>query len=177
MEKQFIISGFGGQGVVFAGKLLAEAAMRASLLSTYFPSYGVAMRGGAAKCDVTIADAEIGSPVIDRADIVISMSIDAKRKYEPFLKDNGTFVINSSLIAEKPERTDITAVKVPATEMATEMGNRMVATLICLGYAACLSEVIPAESFYESLDVKREKFGDELLALNREAVKKGWNYK
>ncbi|MFC1479025.1 2-oxoacid:acceptor oxidoreductase family protein [Planctomycetota bacterium] len=177
MEKQHIISGFGGQGVVFAGKLLAESAMRNTLLSTYFPSYGIAMRGGAAKCDVIVADEEIGSPVVDQADIIISMSIEAMRKYEPFLKKNGIFVINSSLVNEEPGRTDIQIIHIPATEMANEIGNKMVATLVCLGYVAGITGVVPLEAFYESLELKKKKFGEELLALNKNALKNGWDLK
>mgnify|MGYP006286738547 CR=1 FL=1 len=177
MEKRFIISGFGGQGVVFAGKLLAESAMRGSLLSTYFPSYGVAMRGGAAKCDVIVSDAEIGSPVIDRADIVISMSIEAMRKYEPLVKSDGVFILNSSLVHAESSRADIETVPIPAAEMAAEIGNKMVATLICLGYAAAATDAVSLEAFYSSLELKKKKFGEELLKLNKQALKQGWNLK
>jgi 2-oxoglutarate ferredoxin oxidoreductase subunit gamma len=163
--------------VVFAGKLLAESAMRASLLSTYFPSYGIAMRGGAAKCDVIVADAEIGSPVIDRADIVISMSIEAMRKYEPLVKPEGVFVLNSSLVHAESSRADIVTVPIPATAMAAELGNKMVATLICLGYAAAETGAVGLDAFHASLELKEKKFGAELLNLNKQALKKGWNLK
>jgi 2-oxoglutarate ferredoxin oxidoreductase subunit gamma len=176
MEKKFIISGFGGQGVVFAGKLLAEAAMRDDKLSTYFPSYGVAMRGGAAKCDVIVADEEIGSPVIDAADVVIAMSIEAKRKFEPLLRPEGLFVVNSSLVSEESGRKDIETIAVEATAIAGEMGNTRVATLICLGLVAGRTACVDLNSFFASLEAKAAKFGPELLALNKQALQKGWNF-
>jgi 2-oxoglutarate ferredoxin oxidoreductase subunit gamma len=177
MEKKLIISGFGGQGIVFAGKLLAESAMRDSLQSTYFPSYGVAMRGGAAKSDVVVSDEEIGSPVIDAADVIISMSIEAKHKYEPLLKENGILILNTSLVKEDPQRTDIEAVSIDATEMASDMGNKMVATLICVGYAAQRIECISIKAFFESLEQKVSKFGEKMLKLNETALKTGWELK
>jgi 2-oxoglutarate ferredoxin oxidoreductase subunit gamma len=177
MEKKVIISGFGGQGVVFAGKLLTESAMRDSLMSTYFPSYGVAMRGGAAKCDVVVSDEEIGSPVIDAADIIIAMSIEAKHKYEPLLRKDGVFFINTSLVREDPERTDIEPVRINATEMAADIGNKMVATLICLGAAAERMGCLSLEAFGASLEEKISKFGEKMLKLNKTALETGWNLK
>lgn len=171
MEHKVIISGFGGQGIVFAGRLLAEAAMLSLLNSTYFPSYGIEMRGGAAKCDIVISDEEIGSPVIDEADAVIAMSVEAKRKYEHLIKKDGMFVLNSSLITEPPERDDIEIVNITATESASEMGNRMVATLICLGYVAGRLG-IPQEALLGSLERKKQKLGSAMVELNKKALKK-----
>jgi len=176
-EKRIVISGFGGQGVVFAGKLLVEAAMRSGLYATYFPSYGIAMRGGAAKCDVTVSGEEIGSPVIDEADIVIAMSVEAKRRYEPLVKKEGVFILNSSLVKEDPERGDVAVVKIDATERAARIGNKMVATLICLGRAAAFVGGVSLESFYSSLEAKVEKFGEEILAYNKRALEEGWSLK
>ena len=174
MNQQIVISGFGGQGIVFAGKLLAEAAMRANFFCTYFPSYGVAMRGGAAKCDVVISDYEIGSPVIDSADIVVAMSMEALHRYESLVRPHGTLVINTSLISESSFRSDITVAPIDATERATVMGNKMVATLLCLGYVGALVS-LPCDVFWDSLERQRLKFGTELLALNKKAIEQGWN--
>lgn len=173
MEHKVIISGFGGQGIVFGGRLLAEAAILGLLNSTYFPSYGIAMRGGAAKCDIVISDKEIGSPVIDEADAVIAMSVEAKRKYEHLIKKDGMFVLNSSLITESPERDDIEVVNITATEDASEMGSKMVATLICIGYVAGRLG-ISQESLLESLERKKQKLGPEMVRLNQKALKKEW---
>jgi 2-oxoglutarate ferredoxin oxidoreductase subunit gamma len=173
MEKHVIISGFGGQGIVFSGKLLAEAAMRSSLCTTYFPSYGVAMRGGAAKCDVIIAEDEIGSPVIDEADIMVAMSIEAERKYKSLIKKGGILVYNSSLISDDPGGEGFTAVPVPATDIAKEIGNVIAATLICLGYAARQIGGISCESFHDSLEDKVSKMGRTMADLNKKAVSRG----
>ncbi len=177
MEKRLIISGFGGQGVVFGGKLLAEAAMRGALSTTYFPSYGVAMRGGAAKCDIIISDEEIGSPVIDKADIVIAMSIEAKHKYESLIVPGGHLIYNASLVQEGPLADNVTGIPINANEMADSIGSSKVATLICLGYAGRKTGVLNIESFFEALESKKDKFGEKLLALNKKAVETGWNFK
>ncbi len=136
METKLIISGFGGQGIVFAGKLLAETAMRAGRNTTYFPSYGIAMRGGAAKCDVIVSDGEIGSPVIAAADGLIVMSTAAMSAYAGQVRPGGVFLLNDSMVDGDHGRKDVETVRIDAAGLADGLGSPIVATLICLGWAA-----------------------------------------
>ena len=146
-----VLAGFGGQGILSAGKMAAEAALYEGKEVSWFPSYGPEMRGGTANCSVVISDEAIGSPVINDADVVICLNQPSMEKFESQLKPGGVLIIDSSLIHIKPTREDIRFIPMPASDIASELGNMQFATIAMLG---CLSEVtgcFTRDSFEASL--------------------------
>ena len=123
MTEQVIMAGFGGQGMLLAGQILAYAGLDEGKNVSWLPSYGPEMRGGTANCCVIVSDEEIGSPVVAEADTVIVMNRPSLDKYESAVKTGGLLIINSSLIDQKSTREDIDVVYVPANELAEELGT------------------------------------------------------
>jgi 2-oxoglutarate ferredoxin oxidoreductase subunit gamma len=120
VQAEIVISGFGGQGVLFAGQLMAHCALDNQMEVTWFPSYGPEMRGGTAHCTVIVADEEIGSPIIRNPTAAIVMNLPSLDKYEPLVAPEGVLIINSSLVDRSAQRDDISIVEVPANEIAEE---------------------------------------------------------
>ena len=131
MLERVIMAGFGGQGMMFIGKLLAQAGMEEGFNVTYFPSYGAEVRGGTAHCHVAISDQPIYSPIVEEADALIIMNQPSYRKFRPCLKPDGLLILNSSMVEVK-EEADAEVVAVPATELADEMGGVRVGNVIML---------------------------------------------
>jgi 2-oxoglutarate ferredoxin oxidoreductase subunit gamma len=173
MQQEIIVSGFGGQGTLFAGQLLAYAAMDSGYHVTWIPSYGPEMRGGKARCTVVVADEEIGSPLVRQPGAVIVLNLPSMEAFEPAVKPGGVLVVNSSLIPRKSERTDIRVLYVPASEMATELGNVRLANVICLGALVQLTGVVPVAAIEQALDDHLPERHRRLLGLNKEALHKG----
>ena len=137
---EVICSGFGGQGVLVAGMILADAGMEDNKQVSWYPSYGFEMRGGAANCDVKISDEEIPSPFCLEPDIVYTLNETAIDTYESRLKPGGVLLVNSSLVPdERTYRDDIQVIKVPATTIADELGNPKGTNIVMLGALACAS--------------------------------------
>ena len=173
MQQEIIVSGFGGQGTLFAGQLLAYAAMDSGYHVTWIPSYGPEMRGGKARCTVVVSDEEIGSPLVRQPSAVIVLNLPSMEAFEPAVKAGGVLVVNSSLIPRKSERTDIRVLYVPASEMATELGNVRLANVICLGALVHLTGVVPVAAIEQALDDHLPERHRRLLGLNKEALHKG----
>ena len=173
MQQEIIISGFGGQGTLFSGQLLAYAAMDSGYHVTWIPSYGPEMRGGKARCTVVVSDAEIGSPLVRRPGAAIVLNIPSMEAFEPAVKSNGVLVVNSSLVPQKSERTDLDVFYVPASDMATEMGNVRIANVICLGALVQATGVVSLEAIEQALDDHLPERHRKLLGLNKEALRKG----
>lgn len=134
---EIICSGFGGQGVLVAGMILADSGMEAGKNVTWYPSYGAEMRGGTAGCNVVISDEEIASPFCAQVDILFTMNESAIDKYESKLRPGGLLLVNSSIVhADKTYRDDVKVVKVPATDIANELGNPRGANIVMLGALA-----------------------------------------
>jgi 2-oxoglutarate ferredoxin oxidoreductase subunit gamma len=133
MQTEVIISGFGGQGVLFAGQLLAYAALDNGRRVTWIPSYGPEMRGGTAHCVVIISDDEIGSPIVRNPRAVIVMNLPSLDRYEPLLQPGGVLIVNTSLVDRAPSRTDIDVAMVPAIEVAEDLGDKRMANMVMLG--------------------------------------------
>ena len=139
---EVICSGFGGQGILVAGMILADAGMEQGKQVSWYPSYGFEMRGGAANCDIKISDDEIPSPYCLEPDIVYTLNEAAVDKYESVLKPGGVLLVNSSLVSdERTYRDDIKVIKVPATDIATELNNPHGTNIVMLGALACASEL------------------------------------
>ena len=169
-----ILAGFGGQGVMMLGTLLATATCESTDKNvTYFPSYGAEMRGGTANCYVVISDDEIGAPVMEAMEDMIVMNDPSLHKFLPKLKEGGTLFINSSIVKSKIDRDDITVVEVPVTEMALEMGNPKVLNIIMLGAYIGYTEVVSEDVILEGIRNKIGKKKPQLLPLNEEAYAKG----
>jgi 2-oxoglutarate ferredoxin oxidoreductase subunit gamma len=173
MQQEIIVSGFGGQGTLFAGQLLTYAAMDSGYHVTWIPSYGPEMRGGKARCTVVVSDEEIGSPLVRKPSAVIVLNLPSMEAFEPAVKPGGVLVVNSSLVPQKSERTDIRVLYVPASEMATELGNVRLANVICLGALVQLTGVVPVEAIEQALDDHLPERHRRLLGLNKEALHKG----
>ena len=173
MQQEIIISGFGGQGTLFAGQLLAYAAMDNGYHVTWIPSYGPEMRGGKARCTVIVADEEIGSPLVRRPSAAIVLNIPSMEAFEPAVKPGGVLVVNSSLVPQKSERDDIRVFYIPATDMAIELGNVRLANVICLSALVQATGVVSLEAVKQALDDHLPKRHHKLLGLNKEAMDKG----
>jgi 2-oxoglutarate ferredoxin oxidoreductase subunit gamma len=173
MQQEVIISGFGGQGTLFAGQLLAYAAMGSGYHVTWIPSYGPEMRGGKARCTVIVSDEEIGSPLVRRPSAAIVLNIPSMEAFEPAVKPGGALVVNSSLIPQTSERDDIQAVHIPATDLAEELGNKRVANVICLGALVEATGVVSLEAVEQALEDHLPQRHRKLLGLNKEALRKG----
>jgi 2-oxoglutarate ferredoxin oxidoreductase subunit gamma len=133
VEASVILAGFGGQGLLFAGHVLAEAAMREGREVSWMPSYGPEMRGGTASCTVILADRPIGSPMVDAADVLIALNPPSLARFESVVAAGGLLVFNTSLIETTPSRDDIEVVGVPATALAREAGDDRLACVVALG--------------------------------------------
>ena len=172
-QEEVIISGFGGQGTLFAGRMLAYAAMDQDLHVTWIPSYGPEMRGGKARCTVIISPKKIGSPLIRRPSAAIVLNIPSMDAFEPAIKPGGTLVVNSSLVTWKSERDDIQAIYIPATDMATKMGNVRLANVVCLGALVQTTHVVSVEGLSQALNDHLPERHRALLDLNQRALRKG----
>ena len=135
MNKEMIFAGFGGQGVMLMGQILAYAGMLEGQQVSWFPAYGPEMRGGTANCSIIIGDEPVGTPIVTEPSVVVAMNLPSLDKFEPMLHADGTLLINSSLIDRKPHRTDIKTYYVPCNDIAQELGNLKVANMVMVGFA------------------------------------------
>jgi 2-oxoglutarate ferredoxin oxidoreductase subunit gamma len=167
------IAGFGGQGVVSAGVLLAQAGLVDGKAVSWYPSYGPEMRGGTANCSVVITDAEVTTPVVAAPDTAIVMNEPALAKFEPLVKKGGMLIINSSLIKTKPGRDDIKIVYVPCNEIAEEAGSLKAANLVALGTFAGITGAISIDSIASAMKKVFKRAKPEILEINRKALEEG----
>lgn len=161
MQEEIIISGFGGQGVLLAGKLLCIAAMREGKHVSHIPSYGAEMRGGTAHCKVIISDDEISSPIIDHPTIVIALNTPSMHKFEPKMAEGGLMLYNSSLIPETPTRTDIQVANVNANDISEAAGSLRAANMAALGFLLKLKPEIA------SMDALKGALDEAISARNK----------
>lgn len=174
MERNLLVAGFGGQGVMMLGTLLAQSATEATdKYVTYFPSYGAEMRGGTANCYVVISDEEIGAPVADKMEDLIVMNDPSLHRFIDRLQEGGTLFINSSIVKSPIDRDDIKVIKAPVTEMSIEMGNPKVINIIMLGVYIGYTEVIDEDIILGTIKEKIGAKKPDLVPLNEEAFRKG----
>jgi len=173
MDRQLIIAGFGGQGVLLMGQLLAYAGMESDKQVSWMPSYGPEMRGGAANCAVVISDAEVGSPKVEDANIVIAMNRPSMELFERNVVPGGTLLVNSSLIDVEPTRSDIRIVKVPTSELAVEAGSERAANMVMLGAYAGLTGDFSIELLMDALRHKLGPGKEKLMPANQKAMELG----
>lgn len=173
MLHQMISAGFGGQGVLLLGQLLAYSGMEEGKHVSWLPSYGPEMRGGTANCSVIISDDEICAPNVTAADAVVVMNRPSLDKYEKCVKPGGKLFINSSLIEDKAKRTDIDVYYIPANEIADQMGNSKVANIVMLGAYLKATDVVRPDTLIKCLEAKLGAKKAHLIPLNEQAMKKG----
>lgn len=173
METSIIISGFGGQGSLFAGQVLAYAGMDAGLHVTWIPSYGPEMRGGTAHCTVILSDEPIGSPLVRNPSIAIVMNRPSMDRYEPLVQKGGLLVVNSSLVDRPATRDDIWVIEVPANEIADELGDKRLANMVLLGAMLAETGLLPLEVVGQAMEAHLPERHRELLEGDRRALRRG----
>jgi 2-oxoglutarate ferredoxin oxidoreductase subunit gamma len=169
-------AGSGGQGVLIMGYILSVSAMKEGKHVTYLPSYGAEVRGGTANCIVSISDEEIASPVASSPDFVVAMNKPSMLKYQSLIKRGGIMILNSSLIDSDPDRDDIGIVKIPAHDIALELGSERILNIIMLGAFVAKTGIITHDSILNGMAVvfKGKKVGS--MDLNRQALMRGAEY-
>lgn len=173
MQTEILISGFGGQGVLFAGQLVAYAAMDVGKEVTWIPSYGPEMRGGTANCTVIISDEEIGAPIVRHPKAVIALNLPSLEKYEDSLPPGGILIVNKSLVDRPVKRTDIIVVEIPASEIAEEIGNKRMANMVTLGAMLAHLPVLSLKDIERSLKDHLPERHRKLLPANYKALESG----
>jgi 2-oxoglutarate ferredoxin oxidoreductase subunit gamma len=172
MQSEVQFAGFGGQGIMLMGKILAHSAMEEGYEVSWVPSYGPEMRGGTAYCTVVISDQPIGSPVIKNPTHLVAMNRPSLEKFAPAVKPGGIIFINGSLINVRSGRNDVTELIVPVVEIARDMGNVKTANIIALSAFVAKSNIVGMEAFKESV---KEEFAakQKLIPLNMKAIEQG----
>lgn len=171
-----IMAGFGGQGILFLGKVLAEVGLAKGFKVSWIPSYGPEMRGGTANCSVVISQHDIASPIVVEPDTLIAMNLPSLTKFEPKVKVGGMMIYNSSLINITELRKDIKTYAIPASEKAIELGNNKVANIIMAGAYAKLSGMFAYDEVINAFPNFMPVSKKELLEININAFKKGYEY-
>lgn len=176
MNKQILIAGFGGQGILFSGKFLAYEGLIDGKEVSWLPSYGPEMRGGTANCSIIISDGKIGSPIVDKPDVLIAMNAPSFDKYINEVKPGGQVFVDSSLIDKKSERDDIEVYYIPATKLASEKDLSGLANMIMIGLMIKHTDIIPKENIEKAMKKVVSAKKQNLFDLNMNAVEIGYNY-
>jgi 2-oxoglutarate ferredoxin oxidoreductase subunit gamma len=174
MQKEIIIAGFGGQGVLFSGQVVAYAAMDSGMEVTWIPSYGPEMRGGTANCTVVIADNEIGSPLVKNPPLAIALNLPSFDKYEELLAPNGTLIVNQSMVDREAKRDDINIIFVPCNEIAEEIGDKKLMNMVAVGALLTALPELTLSDIEKALEGHLPERYKHLLPKNYEALKRGY---
>ena len=173
MEKGVVISGFGGQGVMLAGELLAEAGKEEGKYVTFLPSYGPEMRGGTANCHVIVSDTTIASPLIGYPKAAIVLNLPSLAKYEPLMKKDGIIIINKTLVPREVKRDDVRVLQIDAQHVAEDLGNKKVVNMILLGAYVEIEKPVKIETLKNALKSYLTGRKAELIEVNERALEKG----
>ena len=173
---KYLFSGFGGQGILFSGKFLAYKALVEEKNVSWLPSYGPEMRGGTASCSVIVSDGNIGSPIIDKTDVLVAMNLPSLDKYESTCVSGAKLIVDSTLIGRKVERDDVEAFYIPATAMAAEIGAPTLANMIMLGKMIKETGIIKLEDVEKGLKKVISAKKADMLGLNMKAIETGYNF-
>ena len=175
-ETSIIISGFGGQGTLFAGQVMAYASMDNGLEVTWIPSYGPEMRGGTAHCTVIVGEEPIGSPLVRNPDVVLALNLPSVNKYEHLIKDSGVLVANSSLFNGEITRKGINSLLIPANKIAEETGMSRLVNMIMVGAMLAMKPILPLDTVKTALGEHIPERHKKTLPMNYEAMDKGYQY-
>lgn len=173
---KILIAGFGGQGILFSGKALAYTGLKADEEVSWLPSYGPEMRGGTANCSVTLSDSPIGSPIVDKPNVLIAMNKPSLEKYFYETERGGYIIFDSSLIITQDTRDDVITVGIPATKLASDNGLDGLANMIILGKTIKETKIFSLEQIKSSLSQMVPAKKAELLEKNIRAIELGYNY-
>ena len=172
-----LIAGFGGQGVLFAGKFIAYKGLLEGRQLSWLPSYGPEMRGGTANCSVLLSDTPVGSPIVSAPDLLMVMNLPSLDKYEDAAVSGAKIFVDSTLIDRKVKRTDVTAYYIPATKMAKDAGFPTLANMIMVGKVIKETGVVSYDGIKEALGKVVSAKHADLLDINLKAIEAGYNYK
>ena len=172
-ERTLFAAGFGGQGLMILGQLVAYAGMHEGRHVTWIPSYGPEMRGGTANCSVIVAEDQIGSPVVAEADYVIVMNQPSLTKFEPKVKSGGTLFYNSDLVKYEKKREDIKIWSIPANAIAKGLGSDKVANIVMLGALVAAGDIVGEEAALKMLNEQLGKKKPQFIPMNEGAFVKG----
>ncbi|MDP4083619.1 MAG: 2-oxoacid:acceptor oxidoreductase family protein [Bacillota bacterium] len=173
MLEEIIIAGFGGQGVMSMGQLIAYAGMLEGKGVSWLPSYGPEQRGGTANCAVVVSDEPVGSPLVTKPTTAIVLNNPSFDKFESKVRSGGLFIVNSSLVTRTADRKDITNIEIKATDLANELGNSRVANMILLGAFLEYTKIVTMDSILESLKKVLGPDKYHLIEVNKQALEKG----
>ena len=176
MTTQILIAGFGGQGVLFAGKFLAYKGLLEQKEVSWLPSYGPEMRGGTANCSIILSDDPVGSPIVSTPDVLVAMNLPSLDKYENATAAGGKIFVDSTLIGRKVERSDVNAYYIPATKMANDAGIPTLANMIMMGKMIKETGVVNFDDIIEALKKVVSAKRANLMDLNIKALEAGYNY-
>lgn len=176
VNEKLIVAGFGGQGVLMIGKMVALSGMENNMEVSWLPAYGSEMRGGTATCSVNVSDSEIDSPMILSPTTLIVMNLPSLLKFESGVLPGGRMIINSSLIDQEPTRTDIEIYKVPFNDLATEAGNERGMNMLVAGVYAAISGVVSLDNLYDAIDHAFEGAKAKFIPGNKAMAKLGYEY-
>ena len=178
MKADVIMAGFGGQGILMIGNLLSLAAMEEGRNATYFPAYGVEMRGGTANCTVVISDEEIGSPVIGFPKSCVIMNGPSLEKYHPLVQTGGNLIINGSLVdTGHVTRGDLNVLSIPANDIAQErVGSQQLASMVALGAYVAVTGVVRMQTLFDCIPKVVSKKYERFIPLNVNALKEGESF-
>lgn len=176
-DEKVICAGFGGQGVMSMGQLLAYAGMLDERFVSWMPSYGPEMRGGTAYCSVMVSDSPVGSPIVTgNASCAIVMNLPSLRKFEKTVAAGGVLLVNSSMTNEKSTRDDVDVLYVPANDLAKKCGNTKAANMVMLGAYLGITKVASPDTIIEAFKKVFGKKAKKLLPLNVEAIRRGMEF-
>ena len=174
MDSNVLISGFGGQGVLFIGQLFANALMEEGLNVTWSPAYGAEMRGGTVNCTVCMSDDEVACACVDKPDNVIALNAPSFERFESKIKPNGIMIVNSSLVKSKPSRDDITYKFIPITDIAHKLGMEKAANIVSLGAFIKAFPIVTKESIISIMKEKLTGKKAQMLEGNIQALEDGY---
>ncbi len=177
MTREYLFAGFGGQGLLFSGKVLAYKALIEDRFVSWLPSYGPEMRGGTANCSVIIGDEPIAAPLISNPDVLVAMNLPSLDKYESKVKPGGIIIVDSTLIERKVERNDVDVYYIPATSMAGEMGAPTLANMILTGKLLEITKEFSEDTVLKALEKCISARHKDLQELNKKAMDTGRNFK
>ena len=176
MTHQILIAGFGGQGVLFAGKFLAYKGMVEDKNISWLPSYGPEMRGGTANCSVVLSDMPVGSPIITAPDVLVAMNLPSLQKFMDSVVPGGKIFVDSTLIDAKVERTDVEVFYIPATQMAKDAGFATLANMIIMGKVIKETGAVRFENNKETLESFIPAKKAKLIDINCQALQTGYEF-
>lgn len=176
MTHQILIAGFGGQGVLFAGKFLAYKGMVEDKNISWLPSYGPEMRGGTANCSVVLSDMPVGSPIITAPDVLVAMNLPSLQKFVDTVVPGGKIFVDSTLIDAKVERTDVEVFYIPATQMAKDAGFSTLANMILMGKVIKETGAVRFDNNLETLKSFIPAKKEKLIDINCQALQAGYDF-